>query len=172
MKPTVNRVKSGLDLTTNWYPLISQQTAECNLDLGEINTKNAAGHQRAIFQSSHMQLLCDLSSGSQKSASACKSKWLQYNYNWSSHSSVYDDSIGQKVFFIPEVCLFDRGDSFGEFSSWRNALFKIHNFSGNSTQVLWIGGENISMCWEYMWRGFMPKIARGKIAIIGYETGY
>ena len=24
----------------------------------------------------------------------------------------------------------------------------------------------------YMWRGIMPKIARGKIAIIGYETGY
>ena len=61
MKSNVSRVKVGLNLTTNWYGLISQHIAECQLDLGEMNTNNDAGRQRAIFQSSHMQLLCDLS---------------------------------------------------------------------------------------------------------------
>ena len=56
--------------------------------------------------------------------------------------------LGKSFFFIPEVCLFDRGDSFGEFPSWRNALFKIHNFSGNPTQVLWNGGEKTFQCGE------------------------
>ena len=59
--------------------------------------------------------------------------------------------LGKSFFFIPEVCLFDRGDSFGEFPSWRNALFKIHNFSGSSTQVLWYRREKTFQCDENLY---------------------
>ena len=84
------------------------------------------------------------------------------------HSNVCDASLGQTVVFIPEVRLFDWGDSFGEFSSWRNALFKIHNYSGNSTQVLRNGGEKIfqfaeNICGEELCQKLLVEIA-----MIGY----
>ena len=51
-------------------------------------------------------------------------------------------------------------------------MFKIHNFSGNPTQVLWNGGEkHFNVLRKYVERNYAKNFWQ-KIAIIGFETGY